>query len=388
MRILHVGKYYPPYKGGIENFMRDLLRAQKAMGLSVRALVHDHIPGRPTQVFNDAGIKIIRASLITQRLYTPISLAFPRLLRECIRRFEPDLLHLHLPNPSVFWNLVMPEACNIPWIVQWQSDVVPSTIDRRLQTGYRCYRPFEQALLHRTSRIIVASEAYLKFSEPLKPWQSKCRIIPLGVDPGRLPWPNENNVEEASASWKPGKLKVLAVGRLTYYKGFDVLIKAVAQSPGVSAQIVGEGELRSELNKTLEQMGLQDRVFLRGEIPDELLQALFATCDVVCLPSLERTEAFGVVLVEAMRYGRVVVASDIPGSGVGWVVKNGESGFLVPPGDEDALRFIFQHLIKKPEVLNESGEKGTKRFDERFHILPVGRQINRIYEEVSTEFVD
>ncbi len=368
--------------------MRDLLKAQRGMGLSVLALVHDHIPGRPTEALNDAGIKIIRASLNTQRLYTPISLAFPRLLKKCIRRFKPDLLHLHLPNPSVFWNLTMSEARHIPWIVQWQSDVVPSTIDRRLQTGYRFYRPLEQTLLRRAKRVIVASEAYLTQSEPLRGWRSKSRVIPLGVDPDRLPWPNETHIQAAESAWKPGRLKVLAVGRLTYYKGFDVLIRAVAQTPGVSVQIVGEGDLKRRLGRTIQRMGLEDQVVLRGEAPDEVLQALFATSDAVCLPSLERTEAFGVVLVEAMRYGRVLVVSDIPGSGVGWVVKSGECGFLVPPGDEEALRSVFQRLTDEPAVLKALGEKGAKRFDERFHIVPVARQINGIYEEVIAAFMD
>ncbi|MDZ7697142.1 MAG: glycosyltransferase [Deltaproteobacteria bacterium] len=388
MRVLHIGKYYPPYKGGIENFMRDLLKAQKAMGLSVLALVHDHIPGRPTKVLHDAGIQVVRASLKTQRLYTPISLAFPRLLRGCIRRFQPDVLHLHLPNPSVFWNLVMSEARSIPWVVQWQSDVVPSSIDRRLRVGYRLYRPLEQTLLRQTKRVIVASEAYLNHSEPLKPWRSKCGVVRLGVDPDRLPLPDETQLQAAESEWKPGKLKVLAVGRLTYYKGFDVLIRAVAQTPGVSVQIVGEGELRKRLGRTIRGMGLEDQVVLRGEVPDDVLQAVFASCDVVCLPSLERTEAFGVVLLEAIRYGRVVVASDIPGSAVRWVVETGECGFLVPPGDENALSSIFQRLMSAPDMLDALRQRGMGWFEAKFHIGPVAQQIRHVYQEVVDEWKD
>ncbi|MFO7986205.1 MAG: glycosyltransferase [Desulfatiglandaceae bacterium] len=382
MRVLHIGKYYPPYKGGIENFMRDLMKAQQKAGISVSALVHHHVPNRPSRWEEDHGLRIVRASLLTQVLYTPISSSFPGLLRTRIRTFRPDLLHLHLPNPSVFWNLIIPEARAVPWVIQWQSDVVPSAIDRRLRTAYRCYRPLEQALLRRAQGVIVASQAYLDSSEPLQRWRSKCRAVPLGVDPERLPRPGETLLHEAESAWKPSALKVLAVGRLTYYKGFDILMKAVARTPGVSVQIVGEGDLRPRLEAEIRKLGLQNRVILKGALSDPMLQAAFAACDVVCLPSLERTEAFGVVLVEAMRYGRVLVVSDIPGSGVGWVVRTGECGFLVPPGDENALRSVFQRLMAQPALLDEMGKRGTARFKERFHIRPVAHTIRRLYDEV------
>lgn len=382
MRVLHIGKYYPPYKGGIENFMRDLMKAQQQAGLSVSALVHHHIPNRPCKREEDHGLRIVRASLLTQWLYTPVSPSFPGLLRKWIRTFRPHVLHLHLPNPSVFWSLLVPEARGVPWVIHWHSDVVPSAIDRRLQMAYRCYRPLEQILLRRAKMILVTSQSYLNSSEPLRRWRSKCRVIPLGVDPDRLPWPGEALLHEAQSAWKPGALKVLAVGRLTYYKGFDVLVRAAGRMPGVSVQIVGDGELKGRLRTEIRKLGLQDRVMLRGPLPDRMLQASFAACDVVCLPSLERTEAFGVVLVEAMRYGRVLVVSDVPGSGVGWVVKTGECGFLVPPGDEGALGSVFQRLMTRPALLDEMGKRGKARFKDHFHIRPVARAIRKIYDEV------
>ena len=68
-------------------------------------------------------------------------------------------------------------------------------------------------------------------------------------------------------------------------------------------------------------MGLNDRVRFLGSVSESKIRSLFSTCDCLCLPSIERTEAFGLVLLEAMAFGKPVVASDIPGSGVGWVVK-------------------------------------------------------------------
>ncbi len=382
MRVLHIGKYYPPYAGGMEVFLRDLLKASKKEGLDAAGLVHHHLPGRSSLMEEIEGVPIFRASSLGQILYAPISLSFPLVLKKVIRSFRPQLLHLHFPNPSAFWNLAVSEARFIPWVIQWQSDVVPSEIDRRLQPAYRCYRPLEQRMLKRARKILVASKPYLNHSIPLKPWTSKCAVVPLGVDPERLPWPEADALQQAEGSWRPGCLRVLAVGRLTYYKGFDVLIRAAGRTHGVAVQIVGDGNLRTQLQRAIRRRSLEKRVLLRGGLSNVMLQALFATCDVFCLPSLERTEAFGVVLLEAMRYGKPIVAGDIPGSGPGWVVNEGDCGWLVPPGDVDALARKMENLATNPELCRKPGLKGRENFKKKFQIQSVARSIKEIYEDI------
>ena len=388
MRVLHIGKYYPPCPGGMENFLGDLLRALMGEGVAVSALVHHHISGRPSCSENDGGIEIHRARFFGQVLYAPLSPSFPRLLRLCIRDFRPHLLHFHFPNPSAFWSFLVPEARSIPWIIQWQGDVVPSTIDRRLQPAYKCYRPFEQAFLRRTKKIIATSRDYLEYSGPLKKWTSKCCVVSLGIDPERLPWPEEADLRRAEKTWRSGALKVLAVGRLTYYKGFDVLLRAADRCPGISVQIVGGGALRSELQREIGRRGIEERVTLRGELSNIDLQALLATCNLLCLPSIERSEAFGIVLLEAMRYGKALVVSDIPGSGTGWVVRTGSCGFLVPPGDAGALTKVFERLISQPSLCQKMGKKGSESLQQTFHIRFVARQIKEIYARTIGESRD
>ena len=382
MRILHIGKYYPPYAGGMEIFLRDLLRALEKEGVDTAGLVHHHLPRGLSVLEEIEGVPIFRASSLGQILYTPVSLSFPLILKKAIRSFRPHLLHLHFPNPSAFWSLAISEARSLPWVIQWQSDVVPSTIDRRLQPAYRCYRPLEQHMLKRARKILVASEPYLKESIPLQPWASKCAVVPLGVDPARLPWPEADELGQAERSWQPGCFRVLAVGRLTYYKGFDILIRAAGRTERVTVQIVGHGDLKTRLEREIRSRHLQNRVVLRGGLSDAALQALFATCHLFCLPSLERTEAFGVVLLEAMRYGKPIIASDIPGSGPGWVVDEGRCGRLVPPGDVDALVKQMEILVAKPELCRELGRKGRENFDRKFHIQSVAREVKEIYENI------
>ena len=121
---------------------------------------------------------------------------------------------------------------------------------------------------------------------------------------------------------------------------------------------------------------------LTGFMPDEKLRALLATSDLFCLPSIERTEAFGLVLLEAMRYSKPVVASDVSGSGMGWIIRHMETGLLVKPGDVDDLARALQLLRKRPGLRERMAEAGRKRFNAVFRIDQVADRISSLYQEV------
>lgn len=386
MRILHIGKYYPPFAGGIENFMADLLPALQAQGVTVAALVHDEQAPRTTistAPVEPGTLPIYRAPAHGRLLYAPISPAFPLWLQRALRGFNPDLLHLHLPNTSAFWALALPAARRIPWVIHWHADVVSSQIDRRLGLAYRvAYRPFEQRLLAASQAVIATSPPYLDASTALARWRQRCHIVPLGLDAGRIPNPTPTALQRAEALWGTTGFRVLAIGRLTYYKGHDVLIQAAAELPGSRILIVGTGEQRPRLETLLSALALGDRVHLPGFQPEADLNALLASCDVLCLPSLERTEAFGLVLLEAMHFGKAVVVSDIPGSGAGWVVRQAGHGMLVPPGDAAALATALRALQLDPirrEILAQAGPVALR---EQFGIEPVAVATAALYRQV------
>ncbi|MCP4686422.1 MAG: glycosyltransferase [Desulfobacterales bacterium] len=383
MRALHIGKYYPPFAGGIEHFMGDLIPALRKIGVDVAAVVHDHPPSASGGAEGGDAAGIHRAPCFGSLLYAPVSPAFPGLMNRVIRRFDPDLLHIHMPNTSAFWCLFSPRARRIPWVVHWHSDVVSSAIDRRLAAAYRFYRPFEQRLLGRAAAILATSPPYLDASDALRPWREKCRVTPLGLDPGRLPSPDVDMMNAAGAFWRPGKTRVLAVGRLTYYKGHEFLIRAAARTPDLHVVIVGNGERKETLARLIADQGLDGRVLLHGFADSRRLQALLASCDCLCLPSLERTEAFGLVLLEAMRYARPAVASDVPGSGMGWVVRPGETGLLAPPGDAAGLADALAVLSRRPDERKRMGEAAARRFRRVFRIDRVAPMIRKVYEEIA-----
>ena len=370
MRILHVGKYFPPAAGGMERFLGDLVAAQRRQGDDVSVLVHEHreqpAPDPPW---------LMRCPVWLRLLFTPISPAFPLWLSRAIGRFKPQVLHLHMPNPAAFWALMLPAARSIPWVVHWHSDVERSKPGVRL--AYLGYRILEGALLERAESIVVTSKRYLDASLPLRPWSDKCHVVPLAVDGARLP---AVKAGEGEALWTGEGLRVLAVGRLTYYKGFDTLVHAVIGDGDKQLLIVGEGEERASLERLIRDSRERPSVRLAGQVDDETLRRLYASCDVFCLPSCERTEAFGIVLLEAMRYGKPIVASDLPGSGVTWVARHGQNALLVAPRDVGAWRGALGMLAGSPAKRQLLGHLGHERYVREFDIGPIAKRLARVCE--------
>ena len=382
MRVLHIGKFYPPFAGGMENFMGDLLPALERRDIHTAALVHGHEFGRRAVYNNDMAAGVHRVPCYGSLLYAPISPGFALALRREIHAFRPDILHMHLPNTSAFLAMAMPSAREIPWVIQWQSDIVNSDVDRRLAIAYGLYQPLERRFLKKASAIIASTPPYFETSEPLSSWREKCRVIPLGLDETRLKMPGRDSMDWAHGIWQTGRTRILSVGRLTYYKGHEFLIRAAANLPQSHIIIVGEGDRKEYLRGLIRELGLERRVELTGFMPDDKLWALHATSDLFCLPSIERTEAFGLVLLEAMRYSKPVVASDVPGSGMGWIIRHMETGLLVKPGAVDDLAQALQLLSQRPDLRERMAEAGRKRFYAVFRIDHVADRISSVYQEV------
>jgi glycosyltransferase involved in cell wall biosynthesis len=263
----------------------------------------------------------------------------------------------------------------VPWVVHWHSDIPADAPDWRLRAGYRIYRPFEQALLKRAAAIAATSNAYSNASAALAPWRTKARTIALGAEDVPLPPPRRD-------LWPDGDgVRWLAVGRLSHYKGFDVLLHALADVPDARLAIVGDGECADALRETARACGIAGRVRFAGSVDDATLLAAYAAADAFVLPSLNRGEAFGLVLLEAMRARLPVVASAIAGSGIGEVVVDGETGVLVPPGDVPALASALVQL-RDANLRGRMGARGRERFEQRFTLERSAQRWFSLYEDV------
>ena len=353
----------------MEVFLADLIAAQRSMGVEACALVHgDPQPQDPPWLW--------RVPIQAQVLYAPIALGYRRALRKAIAHFAPDVLHLHMPNNAVFWALTLGVARDTPWVVHWHSDVVVSGLRSALALAYRAYRPFEQAVLARARRIVATSPPYLEMSEPLSHWRHKCAVVPLGLAP-----PDMVRTVPQHA-WTDGKLRLLSVGRLAYYKGFETLVAGMAELPDAELLIAGDGELRDLLQGLIEAMpraGGEPRVRLLGPVSEAEKHALLASCDVFCLASRERTEAFGLVLLEAMAHAKPCLVSALAGSGMPWLVAQAGAGHCVPTEDVAAWRQAVAWMAAHPMERLALGRAGQQALLARFTAEASAELLQREY---------
>jgi len=278
------------------------------------------------------------------------------LLRQIADRY--DLMHVHLPNPMA--NLaVLLSGFKGRVVLHWHSDIV------KQRRAIKFYEPLQSWLLRRADSIITTSSVYADSSRYLADWRHKVVPIPIGIDPLALAVDSE--MLERLRSRYRGRRIVFALGRLTYYKGFRYLVDAAIHLPdGVTVLIGGSGELAGVLQEQASQKGLAGRVEMLGDIPARDLGAYYALCDVFCLPSIARSEAFGVVMLEAMAFGKPVVATEIPGSGVPWVNQHDVSGLNVPVEDSVALAAAIRTLIENEHLRSTLGTGARSRFERHF----------------------
>lgn len=370
MRILHISKFSYPVHGGIETFVNDLSCAQAQMGHDVKILCHHDKANRKTSVNTENGVTVTRVMVNCNLSFAPLSFSFSKQLKKEINSSKPDVIHMHLPNTSVFLCNSVPE--NIPCIIHWHADVQGSS-NPCIKLLYPFYRFFEQRCLSKADRIIVTSPPYLEASSSLIKWKNKCSIIPLGLNTGRYP-------ELKHLRQNPPM--VLSVGRFAYYKGFEYIVRAASRLPEVKFIIAGDGPNYDKIKTEVEKRGLTGRVILPGRVTDSELHSLLQKASLFCLPSIDRAEAFGVVLLEAMTYSIPIISTSISGSGTGWVNKHEVTGLVVPPKDPASLAEAIKTVLSDSATAAEYGNAGRIRLEEKFKIDQVAKKIDRLYRQV------
>jgi glycosyltransferase involved in cell wall biosynthesis len=376
MRVLHLGKYFPPVKGGMERFLEDLILAQREAGTEAFALVHHAQNAEPIA---DDPPWLRRVPVVLNISFAPIAPTYISALNKAIEDWKPEYLHLHLPNLGVIAALASPAARRLPWVIHWHADVVSSDHSVALRVFYPLYRPFEWAVLERASLVIATSLPYLETSEPLQAFREKCAVVPLGIDFRRL---GSSGDGAQAGPWTLGRFRILAVGRLTYYKGIDTLIAAVAQCPSAELRVVGEGHERAKLHALIHELGVSERVFLDGELSDADCISRYQSADLFCLPSRERTEAFGLVLLEAMHHGLPILASALRGSGVIAIIRAQFNGRLAPVDEPAAWRDAIELLRSSPDDARALAENGKRQVHETYDIATVCERIRRTVDSV------
>ncbi len=362
--VLQVGKFYPPDEGGMETHLEGLSRHMVGRaGLEVLVSAK----GRQTTHEIRDGVSITRAGTLATVRSAPLC---PDLWRR-MRGSRADIVHLHHPNPSAFLAYLL-SGHRGRLIVTYHSDVVQQ---RWLNV---VYGPIVRAVLRRSDAIIVSSQEYMGTSPMLRRYRDRCEVIPMAIEPQRFATADPAAV--AAIRRQYGDRIVLAVGRLVYYKGLEFLVRAMRAVRG-HALIIGQGPMRDALLAEAAAARVADRVTLLGHVADPL--AFYHAARVFALPSHLRSEAFGIVQLEAMAARLPVVNTRIP-SGVPGVSPDGVTGVTVAPGDPDALAAAINSLLDDPVRAAQLGEAGRRRVAARYSLESMTERTLALYRRVLT----
>lgn len=373
MRVTMLNKYYPPHLGGIEFHVRDLAEGLiEYEGARVSALVANGGPGNVREMLG--GVEVMRMSRLAQYSSVPIAPGMRRQLRSLLSGPDaPDVLHLHFPYPwgEISW---LATSTRVPAVMTYHSDIV------RQRASLALYKPLLEKVLDRVDLIIASSPNMVEHSEFLAPRAEKCRVVPFGLHVERFS-ATQALLERAAQLRQrhQGRKLVLFVGRLVYYKGVDVLLRAMSDVDA-DLVIIGSGPLESELREQVHAQGIAGRVFFEPPVSDEDLAAWYHASDVFCLPSVARSEAFGLVQVEAHASGLPVVSTNLT-TGVPFVNADGVTGLVVPPGDSKALAVALGTLLSSDELRRRLGEQARSRANAEFSIERMVKENLLVYRE-------
>jgi rhamnosyl/mannosyltransferase len=365
LRVVQIGKYYPPHVGGIESHLHTLCKAL-APTVDLRVLVANDTRRDEEGIFD--GVPVSRHGSRFRIAGAPVC---PTMVRK-LRRSEPDLVHIHLPNPTGVMALMMSRYRGRV-VATWHSDVVRQ---RRLA---RLFAPIQQRFLRKCSAIIVTSANYAESSRELAPFRARTHVVPYGIDRDLFRRVSRDLVGAIRARYREPIL--LSVGRLVYYKGFEYLVRAMKEVSG-TLLIIGDGPQRALLTREISANRVEGKVALLGEMQPLEIAPYYHASDLFILPSIVRSEAFGIVQAEAMACGKAVVNTSIP-SGVPFVSLDGVTGLTVAPCDAAGLSRAINRLLHDEDLRHRYGRAAMRRVDAEFSVEKMAGRIRSLYTSVS-----
>lgn len=292
------------------------------------------------------------------------------------RREGIDVVHVHWPVPHALMGWAARQASGARLVCTFHG--VELTWARKT----RVLMPFLKRAI-RTADAVTANSSYTAglirnvFDRPVD-------RIPFGaaIEP------------PASVSLEPRRItggdafELLFVGRLVERKGVHYLLEALARLRdriGMRLRIVGDGPMRPALESKAAALGIAERVSFEGLLSDEMLAQRFTACDAFVLPAVVDAkgdvEGLGVVLIEALSYGRPVIAS--AAGGIVDIVRDGDTGLLVPPGDAAALARAILRYVEDPQLAAELAARGRTHVEHEFSWPVITERLMALYERLS-----
>lgn len=353
MRILEVYKdVFPRTSGGIERYIHDLSAFLAGRGHEVAVLTAGKcLRERSVRV---SGFSVIEVPSFGRLLSNPLSLSYGR----AMKRWKPDVAHFHLPLPTAEVARLL-DPGDTPFVATYHSDIVRQAFLLPL------YGPLLRRFLDRAFLVLATSGRYARTSPFLK-GLTNLRVVPIGVDLSRFTKGSEERADF-----------FLFAGRFRSYKGIHILLeawKSMTDPPPLVLAGGGpmEGWIRQEMG------GLPARIILNPS--DDDLLSLYRTARALVLPSDRRSEAYGMVQLEAMACGTPVISTDLP-TGVPWVNRHMRTGLVVPPGNAFALAEAVLRLRDDAQLRERLSGGALERASARF-------DSGRLFQEVESCLIE
>lgn len=281
-------------------------------------------------------------------------------LRHC-QRTRPDVIHAHWALPNGFIGAVVSRLLGIPLVVS-----IPGS-DAQVANSNPLFRRMARFTFEQASLITANSSALRDAVLPLGADPAKFEMIVYGVDPKRLrPDPTGTADLRAELDIAPEDVMLLAVGRMVAKKGFDVLLRALAQpelyDSRVVAVLIGTGDEWEAWKALADALGVAERVRWVGIVPFDQIRVWYNACDLLVMPSVTApADGLNVCVPDAMSCGKPVVGTTAAGNEL--AIVDGETGFLVPEGDPSRLARAIAALADEPSLREKMGAAGRQRVE-------------------------
>lgn len=366
MRILVALTYYRPHTSGLTIYAERLARALAARGHQVTVMTSRYDRRLPREEWMD-GVRVVRVPVLMRISKGVIQ---PTLGLEATRQvLAHDVVHLHLPQFDAAGIALRGRLFRRPTVLTYHCDVKlpPGLLNRAANVAVHIMDHLAAMLAH---HIVTYTQDYADHSPYLRRYLHK--VTPI-LPPVALPEPQAEDIRDLAARFNPeGRRPVIGMAaRLAAEKGVDVLLaalpkvlerfpQAIVWYAGPYENVLGEEAYRDRILPLARQWEARGHWRFLGELPPERMAAFYRHLDVLVLPSLNSTEAFGLVQIEAMMNGVPVVASNLPG--VRQPVRMTGMGEIAEVGNPDSLAQALIRVLSHPERYRGNPEAVRETF--------------------------
>ena len=290
---------------------------------------------------------------------------------------KTDVIHFHMP---VIQNVVIWFILHCLGLIRYKKMIVTYHSD---VVGYdkiiKPFVPVYKYFLSKADKIHVLSPNIIDSSNMLKDFKDKCVVIPQGIS---LDYKIENNKVNEIREKYQGKKILFSLGRHVKYKGFIYALQAMKNIENAVYLLGGTGPLTEEFKTFIKDNKLEDRVVMLGRVSDEDLENYYQSCDIYLLPSIMQSEAFGIVQIEAMKYGKPIINTWL-NTGVNYVSIDKETGLTVAPENVEQLTSSINELLNNDAIRLQYGRNARKRVENLFDIEKVKTKYQNLFGEIN-----